>query len=235
MRLNPEKPYFYVKLGELRKKVADQQKKQQEAQKKAALSDYERSLVMSSQPRKRVGNGVPQLREVSKPVPHLIVPNQYGSNEDFMPKKSLALSELDSLDHYFGQSGLNIEDIAANIGCQTFEKAEVVDQWWARYEPGRSLFNPQHLHELGTQMFAINKWFMEASKGEIIGFLFVLDNITTSVEMTSYTCSSKNCTIYVTSTLSTMGLPCIKNLFFLFLKTDFIFLCTSAMCNSTKR
>jgi len=24
--------------------------------------------------------------------------------------------------------------------------------------------NPQHLHELGTQMFAINKWCMEASK-----------------------------------------------------------------------
>jgi len=59
-----------------------------------------------------------------------------------MPKKSLALSELDSLEHYFRQSGLNIEDIAAIIGCQTFEKAEVVDQWRARYEPGRSLFNP---------------------------------------------------------------------------------------------
>jgi len=31
--LNPEKPYFYVKQDELRKKVADQRKKQQEAQK----------------------------------------------------------------------------------------------------------------------------------------------------------------------------------------------------------
>jgi len=50
------------------------------------------------------------------------VPNQYGSNEDLMPKKSLALSELDSLEHYFGQSGLNMEEIAAIIGCQTFEK-----------------------------------------------------------------------------------------------------------------
>ena len=130
--------------------MADQQKKQHEAQKKPALSDYEQSLVKSSQPRKRVGKGVPQLREVSKPVLPLI-----------MPKKFLALSELDLLEHYFGQSGLNIEDIAAIIGCQTFEKAEVVDQWKARYEPGRSLFNPQRLHELGTQMFAINKWFME--------------------------------------------------------------------------
>jgi len=56
---NAEKLYFYVKPEELRKKVADQQNKQQEAQKKPALSDYERSLVKSSQPRKRVGNGVP--------------------------------------------------------------------------------------------------------------------------------------------------------------------------------
>ena len=53
--LNLEKPYFYVKPEELRKKVADQQKKQQEAQKKPALSVYERSLVKSSQPRMRVG------------------------------------------------------------------------------------------------------------------------------------------------------------------------------------
>jgi len=94
----------------------------------------------------------------------LIVPNQYGSNEDLMLKKSLILYELDSLEHYFGQSGLNIEDIATIVGCQTFEKAEVVDQWRTRYEPDRSLFNPQHLHELGTQIFAINKWCMEASK-----------------------------------------------------------------------
>jgi len=46
-------------------------------------------------------------------VPLLIVPNQYGSNEDLMAKQSLILSELDSLEHYFGQSSLNIKDIAA--------------------------------------------------------------------------------------------------------------------------
>jgi len=50
-----------------------------------------------------------------------------------------------------------MEEIATIIGCQTFEKAEIVDQWRARYERGRSLFDPQRLHELGTQMFAINK------------------------------------------------------------------------------
>ena len=83
-------------------------------------------------------------------MPPLIVPNQYGSNEDLTPKKSLVLSELDSLERYFGQSGLKMEEIATILGCQTFEKAEVVDQWRVRYEPGRSLFDPQRLHELGT-------------------------------------------------------------------------------------
>ena len=127
-RRNPEKTYFHVKPEELRKKVADHQKKQREAQKKQALLDYERSLVKSAQPRKRVGKGVPQLGEVSKPVPPLIVPNQYGSNEDLMPKQSLILSKLDSLEHYFGQSGLNIENIASIVGHHTFEKVEVIDQ-----------------------------------------------------------------------------------------------------------
>jgi len=75
-------------------------------------------------------------------VPPLIVPNQYGSNEELMPKKSLALSELDSLERYFGQSGLNMKELAAILGCQTFEKAEVVDQWRVRYERGKSLFDP---------------------------------------------------------------------------------------------
>jgi len=67
--LNLEKLYFYVKPEELRKKVADQQKKKREAQKKPTLSNYEQSLVKSSQPRKSVGKRVPQLGEVSKSVP----------------------------------------------------------------------------------------------------------------------------------------------------------------------
>ena len=78
--------------------MADHQKKQREAQKKPTLSDYERCLIkFAQQPRKRAGKGVPQLEEVSKLVPPLIVTNQLGSNEDIMPKQSLILSELDSL------------------------------------------------------------------------------------------------------------------------------------------
>ena len=123
--------------------MADQQKKQHEAQKKPALSDYERSLVKSSQPRKRVGKEVPQLGEVSKLVPPLIVPNQYGSNEDLMPKKSLAVSELDSLERYFGQSGLNMKEIAAIIGCQTFKKAEVKQFFDKFKEERKKRLNPE--------------------------------------------------------------------------------------------
>ena len=47
-RRNLEKPYLYVKTEKLRKKVADDQKKQREAQKKPTLSDYERSPVKSA-------------------------------------------------------------------------------------------------------------------------------------------------------------------------------------------
>jgi len=47
-RRNPEKLYLYVKPEKLKKKVADHQKKQREAQKKPALLDYERSLVKSA-------------------------------------------------------------------------------------------------------------------------------------------------------------------------------------------
>ena len=43
-----------------------------------------------------------------------------------MLKQSLILSELDSLEHYFGQSDLNIEDMAAIARRHTFQKAEVV-------------------------------------------------------------------------------------------------------------
>jgi len=51
------------------------------------------------------------------------VTNQYGSNENLKPNQFLILSDLDSLEHYFGQSGLNIEDIAAIAGRHMFEKA----------------------------------------------------------------------------------------------------------------
>ena len=56
-----------------------------------------------------------------------------------MAKQSLILSELDSLENYFRQSGLNIKNIAAIAGRHTFEKAQIVSQRRARYELGRSL------------------------------------------------------------------------------------------------
>ena len=55
-----------------------------------------------------------------------------------------------------------------NIGAGLeFLRAEVVDEWRRNFAPGRSLMNPKHLHVLETQMFAINNWCMEASKGGV--------------------------------------------------------------------
>jgi hypothetical protein len=71
---------------------------------------------------------------------------------------------MDSLEKYFIENGLlysMIQNIAARL---EFPRAEVVDEWRRNFAPGRSLMNPKHLHVLGTQMFAINNWCMEASK-----------------------------------------------------------------------
>jgi hypothetical protein len=74
---------------------------------------------------------------------------------------------MDSLENYFIESGVlysMIQNIATRL---EFPQAEVVDEWRRNFAPGRSLMNPKHLHVLGTQMFAINSWCMEASKGGV--------------------------------------------------------------------
>ena len=99
----------------------------------------------------------------------LIEANQYGSNVGVVQRKSgePTLSEMDSLENYFIESGLPysmIQNIAAGL---EFPRAEVVDGWSRNFSPGRSLMNPKHLHVLDTQMFAINNWCMEACKGGV--------------------------------------------------------------------
>jgi len=44
--------------------------------------------------------------------------------------------------------------------------------------------NPKHLHVLSMQMFAINNWCIEASKGGVDWILFKFETLTTSVVMT---------------------------------------------------
>ena len=77
------------------------------------------------------------------------------------------MSEIDSLENYFIESGLPysmIENIAAGL---EFPRADIVDEWRRIFAPGRILINPKHLHVLGTQMFAINNWCIEASKSGV--------------------------------------------------------------------
>jgi hypothetical protein len=74
---------------------------------------------------------------------------------------------MDSLENYFIESGVlysMIQNIATRL---EFPQAEVVDEWRRNFAPGRSLMNLKHLHVLGMQMFAINNWCMEASKGGV--------------------------------------------------------------------
>ena len=69
-RRNPEKPYFFVALDILRKKVVSYQQQQQESRKpsKSTLTDYDRTLTKSieaAQKKKRAGKGVAQLGQQS--------------------------------------------------------------------------------------------------------------------------------------------------------------------------
>ena len=84
-RENPEKPYFYLPPGLLRKKV-DQKKR--ESQKTLPKLDYDRSLTKSfeaAQKKSRPGKGVAQLGQQSQQsVPHLVISNEYSSNLDLL-------------------------------------------------------------------------------------------------------------------------------------------------------
>ena len=52
---NPEKPYFFLPKGELRKRVEEQNRKMREARKPPPKSDYERQLLkgLKAQPAKK--------------------------------------------------------------------------------------------------------------------------------------------------------------------------------------
>ena len=169
---NPKNPYLFLPKEELRKRVEEYNWKMREARKPLPKSNYEHQLLkaVKAQPtKKKVGKGVQQLGDTSRPLSLLIVADQYGSNMSVVQTKSgePTLSEMNSIENYFIESGLpysTSENIAAG---QEFPRAKVVDEKRRNFTPGKSLMNPKHLHVLGTQMFAINSWCMEASKGGV--------------------------------------------------------------------
>ena len=57
---------------------------------------------------------------------------------------------------------------------------------WKKFKHGKSLYNPEALGELGTQMYLLNKWYMRHVNGERTLFLSELETNITSVAMTLY-------------------------------------------------
>jgi len=152
---NPKKPYLFLPKGELRKRVEEHNWKMCKARNPPPKSHYERQLLkaIKAHPvKKKARKGVPHLRDTSRPLSLLTVVDQYGSNVGVVQRKSgeLTLSEMNSLENYFIESGLpysTIENIAVGL---EFPRVEVVDELRRNFAPGRSLMNPKHLHVLGT-------------------------------------------------------------------------------------
>ena len=160
---NPEKPYFFVRPEVLRQRVDAHQKKLRHARKDSPLSDYDRTLTKSieeaKKKEKRARKGVAQLGEQSQQsVPPLVIGNEYGSNTNVLEQISGNL-HLDQLDEFFAETGLSISQM---LGGAHIKSAPEVDHWKKEYVYGKSLYNPEKLMELRTQMYLLNKWYMAA-------------------------------------------------------------------------
>ena len=56
------------------------------------------------------------------------------------------------------------------FGDENIKSAAEVDIWKKKFVLGQSLYNPQALSDLGTQMYLLNNWYMQASTG---GYFYV--------------------------------------------------------------
>ncbi|XP_066308224.1 uncharacterized protein [Miscanthus floridulus] len=66
------------------------------------------------------------------------------------------------LNAFFQDTGLTLDQLTGKAPIQNLE----VDTW-KTYKYGKSLYNPAALNELGTQMYLLNKWYMQAcGRGE---------------------------------------------------------------------
>ena len=86
----------------------------------------------------------------------LVVPNEYGSNLNILEVG------LDGFHQFYKDTGLDLVAVLAQVPY-----APEVDPY-RKYKQGQSLYNPKKLGELGTQMYLLNQWYMEASKGRQI-------------------------------------------------------------------
>ena len=117
---------------------------------------WQRSLTKSfeaAQKKTRPVKGVAQLGQQSQQsVPPLIIRNEYGSNLD------LPDINFEELVRFYEDTGLDLAQVLAKG-----PSAPKVDPW-KKFEHGKSLYNPENLGELDTQMYLLNKWYMAACK-----------------------------------------------------------------------
>ena len=92
----------------------------------------------------------------------LVVPNEYGSNLNLVAE----VGGYESFLWFYEETGLNLAEVLAEGPY-----APEVDPY-KKFVPGQSLYNPEKLGELGTQMYLLNGWYMSASDAGQI-YLFV--------------------------------------------------------------
>ena len=82
----------------------------------------------------------------------LVIRNEYGSNLDLLD------IDFDDLVRFYEDTGLDL--------AQVFTEGPYAPKVnpWKKFEYGKSLYNPEALDELGTQMYLLNKWYMAACK-----------------------------------------------------------------------
>ena len=69
---------------------------------------------------------------------------------------------VQDLNAFFELTGLTLDQLTGKAPIQNLE----VDTW-KTYKFGKSPYNPAALNELGTQMYLLNKWYMQAcGRGE---------------------------------------------------------------------
>jgi hypothetical protein len=88
-------------------------------------------------------------------LPPLVIDNEYGANIDLLQiPQDRDVDFVELCNFYATTRGVDIADML-------FETASVVDRW-KKFELGTSLWDPEKLHELGTQMYLLNKWYLDA-------------------------------------------------------------------------
>ena len=82
--------------------------------------------------------------------PPLVIRNEYGSNLD------LPNVDFEEMVRFYEDTGLDLAQVLVEG-----PSALKVDPW-KKFERRKSLYNPEALGKLGTQMYLLNKWYMAA-------------------------------------------------------------------------